>query len=381
MTPPLLAGLAEIMTRGAGDTLWSAAEAVRSAEQADRVSIAAFTAERFTIVAHAGWSLLGRDATLPLTTSTHFARAAEGVAFQADDFDRQPGFRRPVDQLVVSNGFRSGCSVPMWVGRRLVGALTVSSADSSVLAAERLPRLEGVAALLAVHLVGSPIETTTGVVVCSDRPLLAHGVARLLEGDGAMARVVTSMDDVLAVVADLDEVPVVVSEPYFAGRSADRLMRHVRRVHPSARLAVLAEHDGPEVRAQVVTMGGTFVGARPQDVLSGVRALLAGRRPPTCDPSSVAAAAVDLTPRETDVLLALDRGLAVRQTARALGLTEATVKGYMRTLFTKLSAHSRAEAVHQARVLGILDSALALRGEEERVGSSTTPTDVTGRGR
>ena len=362
MSLPLLASLAEIMTRGAGDALWSAAEAVRSAEQADRVSIASFTADRFTIVAHAGRSLLGRDATLPLTTSTHFATAAEGRSFQADDFDRQPEFRRPVDQLVVSNGFRSGCSVPLWVGERLVGALTVSCADSSVASVERLPRLEGVAALLAVYLAGFPIRTRMGVMVCSDRPLLAHGVARLLEGDGATARVITSMDDVLVAIADFDDVPVVVSEPYFAGRSADRLMHQVRRVHPSARLAVLSEHDGPEVRAQAGTVGGTFVGTRPEDVRSGVRDLLAGRRPPAHDPSSVAAVAVDLTQRETDVLLALDQGLAVRQTARALGLTEATVKGYMRTLFAKLSAHSRAEAVHQARVLGILDSALALRG-------------------
>ena len=72
---------------------------------------------------------------------------------------------------------------------------------------------------------------------------------------------------------------------------------------------------------------------------------------------------MDLTHRETDVLLALDRGLAVRETARVLGLTEAMVKGYMRTLFVKLSVHSRAQAVHRARVLGLLDSALALRVE------------------
>ena len=143
--------------------------------------------------------------------------------------------------------------------------------------------------------------------------------------------------------------------------AADRLMQQVRRVHPSARLAVLSEHDGPEVRAQTGTAGGSFVGTRPEDVRSRVRDLLAGRRPAPSGASSVAAVAVDLTERETDVLLALDRGLAVRQAARALGLTEATVKGYMRTLFAKLSAHSRAEAVHKARVLGLLDSALAVR--------------------
>ena len=363
MAVPLLASVAEIMTRGAGDALWSAAEAVRSAEQADRGPTPSFTADRFTIGAHAGWGLLGRHATLPLTTSTHFATVAEGRAFQADDFDRQPEFRRPVDQLVVSSGFRSGCSLPMWVGRRLVGALSVSCADSGVAAAERLPRLEGVAALLAVHLSSSPVRTGLRVVVCSDRPLFAHGVARLLEGDGVTAGVATSMDDVLVALSDIEDVPVVVSEPYFAGRSVDRLMRQVRRAHPSARLAVLSEHDGPEVRAQAAALGGTFSGTRPEDVRVGVRDLLAGRRPQATGQSSVAAVAVDLTRRETDVLLALDRGLAVRETARVLGLTEATVKGYMRTLFVKLSVHSRAQAVHRARVLGLLDSALALRVE------------------
>ncbi|MCU1607299.1 MAG: hypothetical protein JWP46_3764 [Modestobacter sp.] len=363
MGVPILAGVAEIMSHGGGDVLWSAAEAVRSAEEADRVSIASFTDERFTIIAHAGWGLLGRDATLPLTTSTHFLTAAQGRAFLANDFDRQPGFGRPVDQLVMSNGFRSGCSVPMWVGKRLVGALSVSCADSKVSAAERLPRLEGVAALLAVHLAVSPASAPACVVVCSDRPLLAHGVARLLEGDGTAVTVATSRDDVLVAVSNCEGVPVVVAEAYFAGRPVDRLMQQVRCIHPSARLAVLSEHDKPEVRAQVGALGGTFLGTRPEDVRARVRDLIAGRRPPAHDPWSAAPVAVELTARETDVLLALDQGLAVRQAARALGVTEATVKGYMRTLFTKLSVHSRAEAVHRARTLGLLESALALRAD------------------
>ncbi|MET8979290.1 LuxR C-terminal-related transcriptional regulator [Streptomyces sp. NPDC004539] len=355
MAVQLLARLAEIIARGDEDALWSTAEAVRSAEQADRVSLASFSDGRFVIVAHAGRGLLGKDATLLLATSTHFATAAAGRTYLTDDFARQPGFTRPVDQLVLDSGFRSGCSLPLWVGDTPVGALSVSCADARVPAAERIPRLEGVAAMLAAHLTGAPRRRTGRVLVCSERALLAHGVARLLEADGIATRVATSGDETATLLAGEGDVSLVISDPYFAGEPADRLMRRVRRTYPAAQLAVLSEYRDREVRAQAAAMGGFLLGERPQEVRTQVRDLLAGRRPPS-DPSLPPgpAATVRLTGRETDVLSALDRGLSVRPTAHALGLTDATVKGYLRGLFTKLDVHSRTEALHRARVLGLL---------------------------
>ncbi|MEU9456240.1 LuxR C-terminal-related transcriptional regulator [Streptomyces sp. NPDC048277] len=364
MAVQLLARLAEIIARDDEDALWATAEAVRSAEQADRVSLALFSEKRFTIVAHAGRGLLGRDATLLLATSTHFTTAAAGRAYVTDDFDRQPEFTRPVDQLVVNSGFRSGCSVPMWVGDTPVGALSVSCADDRVPAADRLSRLEGVAAMLAAHLRRAPGRDRSWVVVCSERALLAHGVARLLEADGIGARVATSRDETAALLAGEDDVSLVISEPYFAGRPADHLMQQVRRRYPAVQLAVLSEYRDDEVRAQAAAMGGFLLGARPHDVRTQVRDLLAGRRPPA-DPvlPSASAAAVHLTRREKDVLVALDRGLSVRLAARALGISDATVKGYLRSLFEKLGVHSRTEALHRARMLGLLDSAIAVRAD------------------
>jgi DNA-binding NarL/FixJ family response regulator len=61
------------------------------------------------------------------------------------------------------------------------------------------------------------------------------------------------------------------------------------------------------------------------------------------------------------VLVTIERGLSVRQAARALGLTDSTVKGYVRGLFAKLGVHSRTEALYRARTLGVLDSAFARR--------------------
>jgi DNA-binding CsgD family transcriptional regulator len=62
----------------------------------------------------------------------------------------------------------------------------------------------------------------------------------------------------------------------------------------------------------------------------------------------------ELTRREEDVLRLLELGLRFKQVALELGISEATAKGYARDLFRKLAVTSRAEAVFEARRLGVL---------------------------
>lgn len=61
-----------------------------------------------------------------------------------------------------------------------------------------------------------------------------------------------------------------------------------------------------------------------------------------------------LTQRERDVLVLLDAGLRFKQVAHELGIAEPTAKGYAQSLFRKLGAGSRAEAVFEARRTGLL---------------------------
>jgi DNA-binding CsgD family transcriptional regulator len=63
---------------------------------------------------------------------------------------------------------------------------------------------------------------------------------------------------------------------------------------------------------------------------------------------------VVLTARERQLLDGLEEGLRFKQVARRLGISEATAKTHARHLFRKLDATSRAEAVHAARVRGLL---------------------------
>jgi DNA-binding NarL/FixJ family response regulator len=61
-----------------------------------------------------------------------------------------------------------------------------------------------------------------------------------------------------------------------------------------------------------------------------------------------------LTPREQELLECLEEGLRFKQAAWRLGISQATAKTHARNLFRKLDVTSRAEAVHAARVRGLL---------------------------
>lgn len=61
-----------------------------------------------------------------------------------------------------------------------------------------------------------------------------------------------------------------------------------------------------------------------------------------------------LTSREHDVLISLAAGESNREIAQILGLAPNTVKTYLRTLFQKLEARNRLEAVMKAQSHGLL---------------------------
>ncbi len=63
---------------------------------------------------------------------------------------------------------------------------------------------------------------------------------------------------------------------------------------------------------------------------------------------------ISLTPRETDVLGLLGRGLRVGEGARVLGLSEHTVADHVKSIYRKLNISSRAEAALEAARRGLV---------------------------
>ena len=91
--------------------------------------------------------------------------------------------------------------------------------------------------------------------------------------------------------------------------------------------------------------------ATPQQIDAALRAVAVGLtvRGPTSQHRGFGSFAEDgwpvLTPREIEVLAALSEGLSNKAAARRLGISPHTVKFHIESLFKKLGAASRAEAV------------------------------------
>jgi DNA-binding CsgD family transcriptional regulator len=126
------------------------------------------------------------------------------------------------------------------------------------------------------------------------------------------------------------------------------------------RLANQSEIEIVGVRLLESQWAGPSTSASPYDavVLSPEMLRRASFRPasrvrrPIDDQPVIAEA---LTRREHDVLALVADGLSNREIARALGISEHTVKFHLAAIFGKLGASSRTEAVQRGLRIGIID--------------------------
>lgn len=139
------------------------------------------------------------------------------------------------------------------------------------------------------------------------------------------------------------------------------------RAAAAPRLVILVDEPSPALAREAVARG--VHGVLPRDaaepaLLAAVRAAAAGLLvlPPeaaraelpsraTIDDATHAPA---LTPRELEVLHALAEGLANKQVAARLRISEHTIKTHVAALYEKLSVTTRAEAVARGVQLGLL---------------------------
>jgi len=134
----------------------------------------------------------------------------------------------------------------------------------------------------------------------------------------------------------------------------------VRREDAHARLIVLTTFDTDNEVSRAIKAGAKgylLKDARREDMLECIRKVNRGE---TCIPPALVeklAASVSaeaMTGRELEVLTLLARGRSNKEIAANLFISETTVKGHLRNIFTKLNVLSRTEATTTALRRGLI---------------------------
>ena len=201
------------------------------------------------------------------------------------------------------------------------------------------------------------------VLVADDHQLVRAGVRTLLDAEPDITVVGEARDGDEAARSAAGTGPdVVLMDLSMPGVDGVDGTRGVLAACPGTRVLVLTSFSDRERVREVLQAGAigyVLKDSDPADLVAAVRSAADGHVP--IDPRVAAAllpssgdpvhdgAVVGLSPRETEVLRLVSQGLANKQIARALGITERTVKAHLGRVFREIGVLDRTSAALWAR--------------------------------
>jgi DNA-binding NarL/FixJ family response regulator len=198
------------------------------------------------------------------------------------------------------------------------------------------------------------------VLIVDDHAVVRRGLEQLIASTADLEVVGAAADGEEAVRLAQEYTPDVIlmdlSMPVLDGIAATR---RIVAAQPGVHVVVLTSFDDQRRILDALGAGATgylLKDAEPDEVLTAIRTAVEGGSP--LDPRAARvlvdarreqAPARALSPREEEVLRLLATGLANKQIARRLGITERTVKAHLTSVFQQLGVTDRTQAALWAR--------------------------------
>lgn len=199
------------------------------------------------------------------------------------------------------------------------------------------------------------------VLIVDDHRLVRDGLSSLLTAAGDIEVVGTAADGAAVNAAAAECEPHVVlmdlSMPDVDGVTATRLLLGERPDVRVIALTTFTEHRQVAAVLEAGAVGYLLKDSAPETLFDAVRSAYAGHAPidprvaATLLPGSRTApsAATALSSREREVLDLVSKGLANKQIARTLGISEHTVKIHLGNAFKRIGVTDRTSAAMWAR--------------------------------
>ncbi len=200
------------------------------------------------------------------------------------------------------------------------------------------------------------------VLAVDDHHLLREGVAAVIGTQHDVKLVAEASSGAEAIeLFRLHRPDVTLMDLQMPGISGIDAILAIRAEFPNARFIVLTTYQGDIQALRALKAGAAgylLKNMLRKELLDTIRLVHAGRRR---IPAEIAAELADhvtedaLSDREVDVLRRVATGNANKIIAEQLNVSEATVKGHMKSILSKLGASDRTHAVMIAVKRGYLD--------------------------
>ena len=215
--------------------------------------------------------------------------------------------------------------------------------------------------------------TGVRVILVDDHPLFRRGVAELLQ-DSERFNVVAEFNDPQNVLEHVIQTPpdLILMDLHMPNGSGLELLQQIKQSCDSVRVVMLTASDDPNHLIDALRLGAegyllkdtepTLILERLEAILNGpvglddemLLLLREGLRKQSSAPEpggapGFGATMADegwheaLTDRERETLVWISRGLSNKLIAREMGISDSTVKVYVKSLLRKLHLHSRLE--------------------------------------
>lgn len=204
-------------------------------------------------------------------------------------------------------------------------------------------------------------ERKIRILVADDHFLVRMGLVALVNMESDMEVIGEAGDGVHAVeIFEKLRPDLALMDLRMPGKNGIEATREIRRKFPAASILMLTTYDGDDDIHRALEAGAqgyVLKNSTRESLIPALRAVAEGRQWIPSDIANRLASRKtfeELTPREIEVLHQLARGLANKEIADSLGISEYTVKGHLKNILGKLRVADRTEAVTTAIVRGII---------------------------